>query len=180
MLDFYVKSGRAVIYPIYKGTYERGVEASGPNALRELRIQRVKDARRIVDYIEARPDLDFSRLSYYGLSWGVVEGAYILAVEPRFKAAVLVAGGFQETSLPEFAMQNYLPQIQLPVLLITGRYDFGLPYETSQKPFFELLGTPPETKRHVVLEGGHLPPQYSEMVREILGWTDARFGPVRR
>jgi hypothetical protein len=33
------------------------------------------------------------------------------------------------------------------------------PYDTSQKPFFEFLGTPPEDKRHVVLEGGHLPPQ---------------------
>ena len=77
-------------------------------------------------------------------------------------------------------MQNYLPQIELPVLLVTGRYDFTQPYETSQKPFFDLLGTPPEDKRHVVLEGGHLPPQYSEMVRQILGWTDAQLGPVRR
>lgn len=180
MLDFYVKSGRAVIYPVYKGTYERGVEITGPNAFRELRIQRVKDARRVVDFIAARPDLDFNRLLYYGFSWGVGEGAYILAVEPRFKAAVLVAGGFNHTSLPEFAMQNYLPHVERPVLLVTGRYDFMRPYETSQKPFFELLGTPPEDKRHVVLEGGHLPPQYSEMVREILGWTDARLGPVRR
>ena len=180
MLDFYVKSGRAVIYPVYKGTYERGVEASGPNAFRELRIQRVKDARRVVDYVATRPDLDFSRLVYYGLSWGVAEGTFVLAVEPRFKVAVLVAGGFLESSLPEFAMQNYLPQIELPVLLVTGRYDFTQPYETSQKPFFDLLGTPPEDKRHVVLEGGHLPPQYSEMVRQILGWTDAQLGPVRR
>jgi serine/threonine protein kinase/formylglycine-generating enzyme required for sulfatase activity/dienelactone hydrolase len=180
MLDFYVKSGRAVIYPVYKGTYERGVEASGPNAFRELRIQRVKDVRRVVDYVATRPDLDSGRLVYYGLSWGVVEGTYVLAVEPRFRTAVFVAGGFHQSSLPEFAMQNYLPQVRIPVLLVTGRYDFTQPYETSQKPFFELLGTPAEDKRHVVLEGGHLPPQYSEMVKEILGWTDARLGPVRR
>ena len=180
MLDFYVKSGRAVIYPVYKGTYERGVDISGPNAFRETRIQWVKDVRRVVDYVAARPDLDSGRVLYYGFSWGVGEGVYVLAVEPRFKTAVLVAGGYYESDFPEFAMQNYLPQIKLPVLMLTGRYDFTRPYDTAQKPFFELLGTRAEDKRHVVLDGGHLPPQYSEMVREMLGWTDARFGPVRR
>lgn len=180
MLDFYVKSGRAVIYPVYKNTYERGVTLSGPNALREVRIQQAKDVRRVVDYVTSRSDLDAERLLYYGFSWGVHEAPHILAVEPRFKAAVLLSGGFSAGSTPELAMQNYLPHVKLPVLLVTGRYDFTRPYDTSQKPFFELLGTPAEDKRHVVLDGGHLPPQYSDMVREMLGWTDAQFGPVRR
>ncbi len=50
----------------------------------------------------------------------------------------------------------------------------------SQKPFFDLLGTPPEDKRHVVLDSGHLPPQYTEMVKEMLSWADNRLGPVAK
>jgi serine/threonine protein kinase/dienelactone hydrolase len=182
MLDFYVKSGRAVIYPIYKGTYERQVTVTGRNAVRELTIQQVKDVRRVVDYVASRRDLDSNRLLYYGFSWGVSIGPLNLAVERRFKTAVLLAGGFRfsRNYPPEIAMVHYLPRVKQPVLLLTGRYDFGHPYETSQKPFFELLGTPPEDKKHVVLNGGHMPPQYSEIVKEILLWTDARLGPVQR
>jgi eukaryotic-like serine/threonine-protein kinase len=181
LVDFYVKSGRAVIYPVYQGTYERSVKAAGPNASRELQIQRVKDVRRVVDFIASRSDLDSSRLLYYGVSWGATRGAFSLAVEPRFKAAVFLSGGlYMQPSPSEFAMHNYLPHVKLPVLLVTGRHDFLFPYETSQKPFFDLLGTPAADKHHVVLDGGHLPPQYSDIVREILAWSDARLGPVKR
>jgi formylglycine-generating enzyme required for sulfatase activity/dienelactone hydrolase len=181
LLDFHVKSGRALIYPVYKGTYERGVPyPTGPNAKRELHIERVKDVRRVVDYIASRPDLDSSRLMYYGLSMGLSAAPCVLAVEPRFKAATLLAGGLSSVSTPETAPQNYLPRVKVPVLLITGRYDFGSPYETSQKPFFELLGTPAKDKRHVVLDGGHLPPQYNEIVKEMLAWADSRLGAVTK
>jgi eukaryotic-like serine/threonine-protein kinase len=180
LVDFYVKSGRAVIYPIYKGTYERGVEVAGPNAVRELRIQQVKDVGRVVDYVASRRDLDSSRLLYYGLSWGVSFAPFNLTAEPRFKAAVLLAGGFPVYPEPEFAAQNYLPRVKVPVLMVTGRDDFMTPYETAQKPFFDLLGTPAQDKRLVVLNGGHMPVEYSEIVKEILTWTDARLGRVQR
>jgi serine/threonine protein kinase/dienelactone hydrolase len=182
MVDFYVKSGRAVIYPIYKGTYERQVKIAGPNGLREVVIQQVKDVRRVVDYIGSRPDLDSGRLLYYGLSWGLSQAPVNLAVEPRFKAAVLLAGGLHASKRfpAEASMVNYLPRVKQPVLLVTGRYDFVSPYETAQKPFFDLLGTPAARKKHVILNGGHLPPQYSEIVKEILAWTDMELGPVQR
>jgi formylglycine-generating enzyme required for sulfatase activity len=182
LLDFHIKSGRAVMYPIYKGTFERAIVPypTGPNATRELRIQRVKDVRRAVDYIATRTDLDSTRLLYYGLSMGLTAAPCTLAVEHRFKAAALLAGGFYPSDVPEIAPQNFLPRVKLPVLLVTGRYDFGSPFETSQKPFFDLLGTPPQDKRHVVLDGGHLPPQYTEIVKEMLAWADSRLGPVAK
>jgi len=136
--------------------------------------------RRVVDYIATRSDLDSSRLLYCGLSMGLSMAPCTLAVEPRFKAAALLAGGFYVSSVPETAPQNYLPRVKLPVLLVTGRYDFGSPYETSQKPFFDLLGTPAQNKRHVVLDAGHLPPQYTEIVKEMLAWADSRLGPVAK
>ena len=77
-----VAKGRAVLYPIYKGTYERkkGFEDSGDlhggNESRryvEYLIQVVKDFRRCVDYLETRPDIDKDRIAYYGMSWGAAE-----------------------------------------------------------------------------------------------------------
>ena len=45
---------------------------------------------------------------------------------------------------------------------------------------FDLLGTPPEHKRHVLLEGGHLPYDLNAVMREILDWYDLYLGPVHR
>jgi eukaryotic-like serine/threonine-protein kinase len=179
-IEFFLRSGRAVAFPIYKGTYERGVpRPSGPGGRRDLFVHRVKDARRTVDYLTTRSDIDAERLAYYGLSMGASYGPLVLAVEPRFETAILVAGGLaQSSSLPEASQLNFLPHVTLPVLYITGRNDFGLPYETSQRPFFERLGTPPQDKRHVVLESGHLPLPWTEVIRETLEWMDRWLGPV--
>jgi len=63
-------------------------------------------------------------------------------------------------------------------LMLNGRYDYGYPTETSQKPMFRLLGTPPRNKRHVVFEAGHIPPN-NLMMTEILEWLDRYQGLVR-
>ena len=54
----------------------------------------MKDLRRSVDYLETRPDIDRERLAYFGVSLGAIRGAIALAVEKRFKTAVLWSGGF--------------------------------------------------------------------------------------
>jgi predicted esterase/predicted Ser/Thr protein kinase len=180
-VDFYIRSGRVVIFPVYKGTYERGVPAPrGHNDRRDLLIQRAKDIRRAVDYLQSRPDIDRDRISFYGLSLGASVGTFVLPFEPRFRTAILFGTGIYWIKRPpEMERTNYLPRIKLPVLLIAGRYDFGLPVETSQKPFFNLLGTPPDRKKHVVFEGGHVPTQFNDAVREMLAWTDQWMGTVR-
>ena len=179
-VDFYIRSGRAVIFPVYKGTYERGVPpARGHNDRRELLVQRSKDVRRAVDYLASRKDIDRERIAFYGLSLGGSVGSFALPFEPRFRTAVMFGTGLYRLQRPpELQRESYLPRINLPVLLIAGRYDFGLPVETAQKPYFELLGTPLERKKHVVFEGGHVPTQFNEAVREMLSWTDRWMGPV--
>jgi hypothetical protein len=62
--------------------------------------------------------------------------------------------------------------------MINGRDDYLTPVESSQRPFFELLGAPPEDKRHALLEGGHLPPNRRAIIREVLDWLDRYLGPV--
>jgi hypothetical protein len=45
-------------------------------------------------------------------------------------------------------------------------------------PLFQMLGTPSADKRHVVLEGGHIPPQPRPVYKEILDWLDKYLGLV--
>ena len=182
--DFIPRSGRALVYPVYKGTYERRVPGglnSGTNLERDLIVQWSKDLGRTIDYLEGRSDIRRDKLAYYGFSMGAAEALPTVALEPRLKAAILLAGGlYGWVDPPEIEPLNFLPRIRIPVLLLVGRNDFYFPVETSQAPLFKLLGTPAEHKRHVVFEGaGHVPPRI-EVIRETLGWLDRYLGPVGR
>jgi hypothetical protein len=63
--------------------------------------------------------------------------------------------------------------------MLSGRYDSVFPYESSQLPFFRLLGSPPDQKKHVLFEGGHFLPR-PMWVAESTKWLDEQFGPVAR
>lgn len=179
-LHFLVRSGRAVAYPIYQQTYERRRPSTGENFLREISIQRGQDLRRAIDYVESRPDLDASKIAFYGVSLGAQLGPVYLAIEPRLRTGVLLSGGFETWTIPaETDPVNFAPRVTQPVLMVNGREDFDLPYETAQVPMFKMLGTPAPDKRHAVLEGGHLPPRPLLVFKEILDWLDRYLGPVR-
>jgi eukaryotic-like serine/threonine-protein kinase len=180
-VQFIVRSGRAVVYPIYQATYERRTGNVGPNALRQISIQRGQDLRRTVDYVQARPDFDRDKIGFYGLSLGAQLGPVYLAIEPRLKTGVLLSGGFETWTIPaETDPVNFAPRVRQPVLMVNGRDDFDLPYAEAQVPMFQALGTPPADKRHAVLEGGHLPPRPQEVYKEVLDWLDKYLGPVKR
>jgi hypothetical protein len=59
--------------------------------------------------------------------------------------------------------------------MINGRYDTVFPYETTQLPMYELLGTPPEDKKHHLAESAHIVPM-DEVIRETLAWFDKYLG----
>jgi len=181
--DYIVKSGRAFLFPVYKSTFERGdnLVSDYPeetNFWKDHVIMWGKDVRRCIDYLETRTDIDTGKIAYFGASWGGALGAIIPAVEPRIKVVtLLVAGIGYQRSFPEVEPVNYLPHITVPVLMLNGKHDFFFPYETSQRPFFELLGTPREHKKMFVYEGGHAVPR-TELVKEMLAWLDQYLGPV--
>ena len=180
--DFLPRSGRALVYPVYKGTYERQAPGEvGMSQWRDLIVQWSKDLGRTIDYLESRSDFDSDKLAYYGFSMGANTAVPTIALEPRLKAAILLSGGMGgDGRPPEIEPLNFLPRIKVPVLLLGGRNDFYFPVETSQAPLFKLLGTPAENKRHMIFEGaGHVPPRI-ELIREILDWLDRYLGPVRR
>jgi formylglycine-generating enzyme required for sulfatase activity/dienelactone hydrolase len=182
--DFIVKSGRAVMFPIYKSTYERGDNlhtwhADETNFYKDHVIMWAKDLRRSIDYLQTRSDIDTARLAYYGFSWGGYLGGLMPAVEPRFRTVVLFIAGFVNVrGQPEVEPINFLPRITAPVLMLNGRYDHYFPVESSQRPFFRLLGTPSQHKRLVISEGGHDVPR-TQLIAETLTWLDRYLGPVR-
>ncbi len=184
-VDFLVRSGRAVVYPIYEHTYGRGTSMSGdsPSATIEHRDQMLRwitEMRRSVDYAFTRADVDTTRLAYVGTSWGARIGGTALAVEPRIRTAILNVPGFNAAAVrPEEDPVNFLPRVRIPVLMLSGRYDSVFPYESSQVPFYRLLGSPAGQKRQVMFEGGHFLPR-PMWVAESTKWLDERFGPVDR
>jgi len=179
LFDFIPRSGRALVYPIYQGMYERFEPAKlAPNRIRDMMVMWSKDLGRTIDYLEEREDIDHSKLAYYGFSLGSVNGPIFNAIDRRFQSEILLSGGRHKNPPPEMNVVNFAPRSTVPTLMINGRDDFITPLETSQKPLFELLGAPAEHKKHVVLEGGHLPPDRRAIIREVLDWLDRYLGPV--
>ena len=178
-VDFIIRSGRALVYPVYQGTFERAVTLKGVNTFRDLTIARVKDFRRAVEYIATRPDLDSDRLGYLGASLGSLTGTIINAIEPRLKATVFMGGGLLLSKGPaEIDPFNFVPRIQSPTLMVNGISDFQYPLETTQLPEFRLLRLPPDRKRHALFDGGHMPNHINDVIREILDWFDRFLGPI--
>ena len=105
----------------------------------------------------------------------------MLAVEPRFDAAVLYVAGLWTARrfMPEIDPLNFVTRVTLPVLMINGQYDPVFPMESDQLPMYRLLGTPDEDKRHYFTPSAHFVPK-DERIRETLDWFDKYLGPVGR
>ena len=179
--EFLVRSGRAVLFPIYKNTYERRIPGWrwSPTARRDVLLQWSKDLGRSLDYLATRSDVDSERVAFYGFSLGAVYGPVFVAVEPRLRAALLLGGGIHPSPyLPEVDPLNFAPRVRVPTLMLTGRDDFVRPVATHQEPLLRLLGTPDEQKRIAQFDGGHTPSDINAIVREANAWLDRWLGPV--
>lgn len=180
-IDFLTRSGRAIVLPVFKGTYHRGgdLHSDYPTetaSYRDYVTMWGKDLGRTIDYLESRGDMDVERIGYFGLSWGGAMGAIMPAIERRIRANVLyVAGLCFQHALPEVDAINYITRVTQPTLMLNGEFDFFFPSETSQRPMFELFGTPAEHKRRLTFPGGHSVPR-TETIRETLAWFDRYLG----
>jgi len=183
--EYLMATGRVLVVPMYKDTWERktesvnyGVDAVynmsggllGPNTYRDHSVMQVKDLRRTVDYLASRPDIETETLAYGGLSWGGRMAPIALSVEKRFKVAVLhLPGLMMAPRNPEVDELNYLPRVTQPTLILSGRFDNTFPFETAAMPFARMLGSP--VKRHQVYPTHHYLPR-EDAIRETLDWLD--------
>jgi len=176
MIDYILKNGRAVMCPVYKGTFDR-IDEREPVVLEghqtnEWIIKWAKDFSRSIDYLETRSDIDTSRIGYYGSSLGGLMGGIIPTVENRLKVNILIIGGLYGDG----EMVNYVSRIKVPTLMLNGKFDFTFPLEKSVKPFYDLLGA---TKKELILyDTDHFVPK-NEMIKEVLVWCDKYLGPVK-
>jgi dienelactone hydrolase len=181
-LDYLIRGGRAVLCPVYEGTYER----REPQALTELQnrdreIDWSKEVQRSVDYLETRKEIDRGKMAFLGFSLGVRTALRLAAYPPRFATCLILSGGLLSTpNPPEVDPFNFAPRLKIPTLLLNGRYDFTFPLEDTQRPLFRLPGVPEKDKQLVLLESAHnvgaIP---NAMRREVLAWLDRYLGAVK-
>ncbi|MBI3850068.1 MAG: hypothetical protein HY298_07245 [Verrucomicrobia bacterium] len=55
--------------------------------------QRLADLRRVIDWVETRPELDAGRIGVFGISMGGIQGTMLTALDKRVRAAVLGLAG---------------------------------------------------------------------------------------
>ena len=71
----------------------------------------------------------FLSLLFTKMTWGTL---VMIPIEKRFKAGLLYVAGlmFQKT-LPEVDQINYVTRINIPTIMMNGKYDHFFPLETS-------------------------------------------------
>ncbi len=178
-IDYVIQSGRAVVYPVYKGTYERPAPAPGPDTIagRETLIQDSKDLGRSLDYLETRTDIDPNRIAFMGESMGAALGVNFAAIEDRFKAVIFMDGGFfSEKPLPGTDQADFAPRIYAPTLLITGKFDWIF---LGKDALLRMLGAPAADKKVIMLDTAHdVSEQPADLQREVVGWLNKYLGTV--
>jgi len=188
-LELFTASGRAFVFPVIYGTFERRIEPSlpwAPEHARAQRIRQMRDIMRTIDYLEDRPDIDHDRLGYLGLSWGGYLGSQVLALEKRFKAGVFLSGGLDvedyqpDRYVPDLDVINFVPRVKVPVLIIHGRYDYIAPLRTEPTFMLELMGTPEKDKALLIKETGHSVWRLNETRKDAFDWYDKYLGKPNR
>ncbi len=181
--DYVVQSGRAVLYPVFYGTYERQGKIVYVGAAQTLTYfaNRSKDLGRSLDYLSTRSDIDKNKIAYLGVSMGSAEGViYTTIAQSRLRTAIFLDGGYFLDKPPAGGDQaDFAPRLKIPVLMVNGRDDYVFSMEKSQDPLFRMLGTPVSEKRHVVLDTPHdVTGQRAQLVNVVLGWLDRYLGRV--
>jgi class 3 adenylate cyclase/formylglycine-generating enzyme required for sulfatase activity len=180
-LEFFVRRGRAAVFPIFKGSFERMEETPllanpGSHQFTSNVTRVIKDYRRCLDYLEVRDDFEMDKIAFYGVSMGPIFGSFLTAVDDRIKANIFYAGGIAVRGRPEADMTYFLPRVTIPTLMINGRFDslFGL---DAILGMYDLLGTVEDEKKLILFESDHLAPM-ADVISESTLWLDQHFGEV--
>lgn len=184
-LEYIVKSGRAVLFPVCQGTFERRSNTKAyihrgeeSHQYTEFISQVIKDYRRSIDFLQTRSDIDGTKIAFYGMSWGPFIGTILTTVDPRIKANVFVSGGLRGNARPEANLNNFVARVRIPTLMLNGKYDSVFPVDLFILPMFESLSTPKKDKKLILFDTDHIPP-HDGMVTETLGWFDKYLGKVK-
>jgi predicted esterase len=178
-----IRSGRALLYPVYKSTFERGdvIATDYPSKTavwRDHMIMWSKDVGRSIDYLESRSEIERDKIAYLGYSWGAGMAPLFLALEPRIKVGLLMVGGFYLRKRCRSGSR------QLHVARDDADSDAERPLRFLL-PDRELAGADVQHVRHsaahkrrVVYDTSHTIPR-TETIRENVEWLERYLGPVK-
>lgn len=164
--DFFTSRDVHVLLVEYRGYGRSGGVGRGAGEVAAAPSEKaiVADSLRFVSLLEKRPDVDSSRLIYYGRSLGTGVAAQLAAgrrpagviLESPFVSVASFAAGF---GVPGFVVRNpfrtdlALPPLAragLPVMILSSRDDEIVPYSHGQR----LAAMMPNAK-FVTFEGSH-------------------------
>jgi len=136
-----------------------GNPRKGYFSLADMYVQTVRDARRAIDYLATRPDIDKGRIGVVGYSMGGTQTFLLSGVEPRVRVSVAVATPAEKSKFSLVAPQNFVGGIgERPFLTIIGRNDELCTAEHARAVQALLQGG---AKEQIFLDGGHkLPASY--------------------
>ena len=80
---------------------------------------------------------------------------------------------------PEIDPFNFAPRVRVPTLMINGRTTSTTRWRRPSCRSSACSACAPEHKRHAPLQGGHIPDNLNDLLREALDWFDRYLGPVR-
>jgi dienelactone hydrolase len=184
-LETEMKAGRAVFVVVLKGYIERlrppGFVQPDPTTAehRDKIVNWITDLRRGLDYLETRNDIDSKKIGFFGPSSGASVGLILAAVDRRYASVYFAAAGIRKSAvrwIPEANVINFAPHIRGPILLLQGRYDEILAWNTEAEPLYKLLSEP---KRLILHDGGHAP-TFELFATTTHRWFDETLGPVKK
>jgi dienelactone hydrolase len=120
-----------------------------------------------LDGLLALPELESSRVGYWGLSLGTDYGLPFVAGDGRVSAAVLGLYGTRSSRIGDTDALGLCEQVRCPVLYVM-QWDDGMFERSGQLDVFDAIGS--EDKRMVVYPGGHddTPDEGLRLAREFL------------
>ena len=133
----------------------------------ERRRLAAEDWGATLDGLLALPELESSRVGYWGLSLGTDYGLPFVADDGRVSAAVLGLYGTRSSRIGDTDALGLCEQVRCPVLYVM-QWDDGMFERSGQLEVFDAIGS--EDKRMVVYPGDHddTPDEGLRLAREFL------------
>lgn len=150
---------------------------------RSIITQTVFDLRRAIDFLETQPEIDATRIGYYGISLGGIIGTIFCGIDDRVKVPVItLAGGglhlmFGTSALSEETTEylslidpiNYVEKITpRPLLMINAEQDEVVPPMMSKL----LFRTAAEPKKIIWYPAKHRTVSPEKVYQDGIDWYD--------
>jgi DNA-binding winged helix-turn-helix (wHTH) protein len=186
-IDFVVRNGRALVWPIIAGTHERDRPANRPRpkelAERWLNVKRDRrqEIGAVIDFLEFSDAYAGDKVALLAASFGATfVSPHILVAEERIRVAAMMSAtlaGIDTNVFPDIVNPNtYWPEVTTPILLLNGRFDISTHQLESREALLESIGTATNMKRGIVYDSSHWPLPPHRVEKDIADWLDENLG----